>query len=67
MHKRSRFVPSISRKDRIAAYAKEAPQKAWHLPPGPERDEMLKRVRRAVAVSQMEDLVRSASATVDDL
>jgi hypothetical protein len=67
MHKRSRFVPSISRKDRIAAYAKEARQKAWHLPPGPERDEMLKRVRRAVAVSQMEDLVRSASATVDDL
>jgi len=67
MHKRSRFVPSISRKDRISAYAKEARQKAWHLPPGPERDEMLKRVRRAVAVSQMEDLVRSASATVDDL
>jgi len=67
MHERSRFVPSISRKDRIAAYAKEARQKAWHLPPGPERDEMLKRVRRAVAVSQMEDLVRSASATVDDL
>jgi hypothetical protein len=67
MHKRSRFVPSISGKDRIAAYAKEARQKAWHLPPGPERDEMLKRVRRAVAVSQMEDLVRSASATVDDL
>ena len=68
MHKRSRFVPSMSRKDRIAAYAKEARQKAWHLPPGPERDEMLKRVRRAVAVSQIEDLGRrSASATVDEL
>ena len=55
MQKRSRPVLSISRKDRLAAYAKEARQKAWHLPPGPEREGMPQKARRAVTASLSDD------------
>ena len=34
-------------KDRLTAFAEEARQKADELPPGPERDEMLKKARQA--------------------
>lgn len=34
-------------KDRLTAFAEEARQKATELPPGPERDEMLKKARQA--------------------
>jgi hypothetical protein len=38
------FYKSASLKDRLAAFAEEAREKASHLPPGLERDEMLKKV-----------------------
>jgi hypothetical protein len=59
MLKRRRFTKSASLKDRLRAFAKEAREKASHLPPGQERDEMLKKVRMADEAFQWEDWVRS--------
>ncbi|MGY3396068.1 hypothetical protein ACVWW6_008659 [Bradyrhizobium sp. USDA 3311] len=45
MSKRRRFKQSISLKDRLANFAEEALKKASNLPPGSDREGMLKKVR----------------------
>ena len=57
---RRRFVQSVSLQDRLAAFAEEAREKASHLPPGQERDEMLKKVRMADEAFRWDDWVRSS-------
>jgi hypothetical protein len=47
MHRRRRFKQSLSLKDRLASFAKEASEKASKLPPGPDRDIFLKKARQA--------------------
>jgi hypothetical protein len=42
---RRRFVQSVSLRDRLEAFAEEARAKAELMPPGPERDEMLRKIR----------------------
>ena len=59
MLKRRRFIKSASLKDRLTAFAEEAREKASHLPPGQEGDEMLKKVRKADEAC-WDDWVRSS-------
>jgi hypothetical protein len=41
---RRRFKQFLSLEDRLAAWAHEVRKQAWTLPPGPERDALLKKV-----------------------
>jgi len=47
MQKRRHFKQTVSLADRLSTFAKEAAEKAAGLPPGPARDELLKKVRQA--------------------
>jgi hypothetical protein len=54
-----RIAQVISFKDRIAAFAKEAIEKASLLPPGAEKDELLLKARRARTASHLDDWANS--------
>ena len=56
---RRRLVRSASLKDRLEAFAEEARAKAERMPPGPERDEMLKKVRQADVAAHLDDWANS--------
>ena len=56
---RRHFVQAVSLQDRLAAFAEEAPAKAERLPPGPERDEMLKKIRQAEVAAHLSDWANS--------
>jgi hypothetical protein len=58
MLKRRRFIESVSLKDRLSAFAEETREKASHLPPGQERDELLKKARKAEEAFRWDDWVR---------
>jgi hypothetical protein len=45
--------------DRIASFARETKEKASQLPPGPERDALLKKARLADTASHVEDWANS--------
>ncbi|MGO4510153.1 hypothetical protein AB4Z51_24365 [Bradyrhizobium sp. 2TAF36] len=60
MSKRRRFKQSISLKDRLANFAEEALKKASNLPPGTDREEMLKKVRPADIASHMDEWSHSS-------
>jgi hypothetical protein len=45
--------------DRIASFARETREKASQLPPGPERDALLKKARLADTASLVEDWANS--------
>jgi hypothetical protein len=51
--RRSRQSESLQ--DRLMKFAKEAREKASRLPPGPEKDDMLRRARQADTASHMDD------------
>lgn len=59
MERRQRFKPEVSLQDRIMAWAKEARAQAAGLPPGPERDELLKKVRQAEVAMHLDDWANS--------
>jgi hypothetical protein len=59
MQHRRRFKQTISLKDRLASFAKEAREKAVLLPPGPEKDALLKKARRADKAAHLEGLANS--------
>jgi hypothetical protein len=59
MQKR-RLEPVPSSKDRLAAVAKETREKADQLQPGMERDEMLKKARRAETEAHLNDWANSS-------
>jgi hypothetical protein len=52
MRRRSR--QTISLKDRLSAVAKEAFHKASLLPPGPEKDDLLRKARQAETASRVD-------------
>jgi hypothetical protein len=56
---RRRFVQAVSLRDRLEAFAEEARAKAERMPPGPERDEMLKKVRQADVAADLDDWANS--------
>jgi hypothetical protein len=45
--------------DRVVEWAKEVRAQAAELPPGPDRDELLKKVRQAETAMHLADWVRS--------
>jgi hypothetical protein len=57
---RRHFVQAVSLQDRLAAFPEEARAKAERLPPGPERDEMLKKIRQAEVATHLSDWANSS-------
>jgi len=50
MQHRNHSKPTTSLEERLAAFAKEARDRAIQLPPGPERDALLKKAEQAETV-----------------
>ena len=59
MQRRRRFKQSIPLHDRLATWAEQVREQANSLPPGPEREALLKKVRQADAASHLEDWANS--------
>ena len=59
MLKRRRFLQTKSLQDRLAAWAEEVREQAAKLPPGPERDALLKKLRQADTASHLDDWANS--------
>jgi hypothetical protein len=57
--RRRRFKQTESLRDRLASFANDAREIARLLPPGPSRDEMLLKVRRAETAAQLDEWVKS--------
>ncbi|GMO14941.1 MULTISPECIES: hypothetical protein [Bradyrhizobium] len=47
MLKRRRFKQQLTLQDRLSAWVKQVQEQALRLPPGPERDALLKKARQA--------------------
>jgi hypothetical protein len=56
---RRRFKHQFSLQDRIIAWAKEVREQAAMLPPGPDQDMLLKKVRQAETALHLEDWANS--------
>ena len=56
---RRRFKQIVSLKDRLASFAEELKAKASQLRPGPERNALLKRARRADTTSHIDEWANS--------
>ena len=56
---RRRFKQTTFLKDRLTSFAEELKAKAFELQPGPERDDLLKRARRADTASHIDDWANS--------
>ena len=60
MQKRRRFFrQQTTLQDRVIEWAKEVRDQAAALPPGPDRDMLLKKVRQAETALHLEDWVNS--------
>jgi hypothetical protein len=59
MLKRRRTKQTIPLKDRLAAFAKEMVEQASILPPGAEKEDLLRRARRADTASHLDDWANS--------
>jgi hypothetical protein len=59
MLKRRRFKQSLSLKDRLASFAKDALANADALPPGPAKDNLLRKARQADTAMHLDEWVNS--------
>jgi hypothetical protein len=59
MFKRRRFKQQLTLQDRLSAWVKQVRQQASNLPPGPERDALLKKARQADVANHLHDWVKS--------
>jgi hypothetical protein len=59
MNRRRRLKQSTPLKDRLAEWADEVRAQAQKLPPGAERDALLKKLRRADTASHLDGWVNS--------
>ena len=66
MFKRRRFKQTQTLQERLAAFANEARNKAVELPPGLEKDDLLKRARQADAALHMQDWLNSPGLKAPD-
>lgn len=55
MQHRRRFKQSLTLKDRLALFAKKASEEAMKLPPGPERESLLKKARQAETATRVDE------------
>ena len=60
MLKRRRFKQSQSLRDRLTAWTKGVRDQAAKLPPGPERDALLKKMGQAETAAHLSEWVNSA-------
>ncbi|MFK4506225.1 hypothetical protein LPJ38_30950 [Bradyrhizobium daqingense] len=58
MFRRRRFKNQLTLQDRLAAWVKQVEEQALRLPPGPERDALLKKARRADVANHLHDWVK---------
>jgi hypothetical protein len=56
---RRRFKQTAPLQDRLTAWAKEVREQADQLPPGPERDGLLKKASQAETASHLDDWANS--------
>jgi hypothetical protein len=54
-----RFKQTVPLNERLTVWAKEVMAKALALPPGPERDELLKKAREAEIAAHLNDWAHS--------
>ena len=59
MPKRRRFSKKQTLQDRVIEWVKDVRDQAAALPPGPERDMLLKKARRAETALHLEDWANS--------
>ncbi|WP_024519369.1 hypothetical protein [Bradyrhizobium sp. Tv2a-2] len=59
MLKRRHFKQTVTLKDRLISFAKEAREKAGQLQPCPEKDELLKKARQADTAVHLADWANS--------
>jgi hypothetical protein len=59
MQHRRRFKQQLSLQDRLSAFAKGVREEAEVLPPGPEREALLKKARQADTASHLQDWANS--------
>jgi hypothetical protein len=59
MQRRRHIKHQFTLQDRIVAWAKEVRKQAAELPPGPDQDMLLKKVRQAEAALHLEDWANS--------
>jgi len=57
--KRRRFKQQITLEDRLSAWAKSVEQKAAQLPPGPEREALIKKARQADIAAHLNEWAKS--------
>jgi len=55
MQRRRRFKQASSLRERLAEWAKEVREQAAHLPPGRDREALLKKARQADTASELDD------------
>jgi hypothetical protein len=67
MVKRRRFKHQVTLQDRVIAWAKEVRDQAAALPPGRDRDTLLKKVRQAETALHLENLTSSSRSQPDPL
>ena len=59
MQKRRRFKQQFTLQDRLLAWSKEVLEQAKKLPPGAERDALMKKARQADVASHLDDWAKS--------
>jgi hypothetical protein len=59
MQRRRCFKQTIPLKDRLASFAKEARDRGLRLPPGSEREAMLKKVSQADTAAHLDERANS--------
>lgn len=59
MFKRRRFKQQLTLQDRLSAWVEQVQEQASRLPPGPERDALLKKARQAELANHLHDWVKS--------
>ncbi|SCB54001.1 hypothetical protein GA0061098_102280 [Bradyrhizobium shewense] len=59
MSRRRRFKQQLTLQDRLSAWVKQIEEQASRLPPGPERDALLKKARQADVANHLHDWVIS--------
>jgi hypothetical protein len=65
MQKRRRFKQTESLQDQLMKFASEARENASRLPPGPEKDDMLKKASQAETASRLDEWANSAGLQVN--
>jgi hypothetical protein len=62
MQKRRRSTQAMPLQERLALWATKTRKLADKLPPGPKRDELVKKARQADTASQFDDSAKSSNS-----